>query len=193
MPTHTTHTYTVQRPRLYNEEELPCQTKGCKCRARWKLHCWHGNHQMICTARFDVWHVDGGFWVREREREVKKTGLIQRSSCVSALYLPGCCFIVVLFSFSLREGYVIQSSDAHRSKPLPSVSSDATGAHNAASGSAQTPVQLCAQFVCSYVQVWVHVCCCLLLQMYCLTAALTHHTLMLLTVNMMEQLHQNSL
>lgn len=35
---------------------------------------------------------------------MKKTGLIQRS-CVSALYLPGCCFIVVLFSLllSLRD------------------------------------------------------------------------------------------
>lgn len=66
--TNTPHT--PRRPRLYSEEELPWQTKGCwdKYRTRWKLYCWHGNHPIICMARFDVWRVDGGFWVRERER-----------------------------------------------------------------------------------------------------------------------------
>ena len=73
-------------------------------RTSWKLHCWHGNHQIICLATFDVWRVDGRFWVRERERE-RERGEENRfdparlpdcslSCSLSPWLLFYCCFIL---------------------------------------------------------------------------------------------------
>lgn len=87
-----------KRRRLHSEEELPCQTKGRrdKFRTRWKLHCWHGNHRMICMPRFDVWRVDSG----ERGEENRFDPAAARVLFILALVL------LLFYSLSLSPPFI---------------------------------------------------------------------------------------
>lgn len=173
-PMHPTHTNTLMiltHHTLLGDEgyagrhNLPCQTKGCRdeCGRRWKLHCWHGNHPIICMVRFDVGCVDGEFWVTETETERWRKPVW--TSGVSAVYLPGFCFNVVsffllfLFFFFFLKRWLHDSEQWYSPSICHSMllSCDAAGSHQAVLG--QDCGALCV-FMCVFGDFWVHVCCC---------------------------------